>query len=432
MNMTIFTLVVSVFYLQIITVIADDVFPDYYMVNFTNSNDNKLKGFYKKENYEHNGKPVYKKPRIRDFLYFTEDNKWTIGVKWTMDKDENDARLTMETDHDYDIPRNGAWSVSSGLDVNKIDVSITEYSQKYPEYYEVNIPGHQIDGFYKKSPESENYENFPTFKKRAFGGKEEYFLYLHLRGDWRISFSTIPGQFYATSTPRGVPSPEFSKSWKVWQDHKWNPNTNLSVVPRNPVYPTSYTVRYQGQDQNINDTLQRLNALGDYRKQSSNHDNVPVYKKEGSEMNLFRVSTGNWVISYNVKNGERQLYQESNDSPTPVQNKPWKLTVTKDEIVVGGFSVTPIITDEERNPKMLKDVGELEAGDSTPIWIVAIIVGVLTTTTVVAISAFCLNKKFCRKEEQPKIDENWYYGDDYDDNDNDNAIVDDNDYYGSI
>ena len=38
-------------------------------------------------------------------------------------------------------------------------------------------------------------------------------------------------------------------------------------------------------------------------------------------------------------------------------------------------------------------------------------------------------KRVKKDDEEPRIDENMYYGDDYDDYDENNNIVDTNDYY---
>eukprot|EP00092_Neocalanus_flemingeri_P027734 GFUD01030106.1.p1 GENE.GFUD01030106.1~~GFUD01030106.1.p1 ORF type:complete len:428 (-),score=81.22 GFUD01030106.1:8-1291(-) len=425
MNKLIWPLIIFTLYTQMMNVSADDLLPDYYRVDYTNSNP----GFYKKENYEHNGKPVYKKPKLEEYLYFNKVDKWAVGVKWTSN-DVNAERLTMKEDG-HEKPTSGAWQVQkTGFDFEKIDVTITEYSPKYPAYYEVkNTGSDRLEGFYEKLPESKNYENFPLFRKHpSFRADYVLNLYLDINGNWRISLGL--STTYAKSSPKGLPTPEFSKAWKVWITGTWNWKTsdNFTIVPTNPLYPLSYTVTYVGQDQLIRNKLEGL--LGKYTKQYFKYDNVPVYKKEGNEMNIFRVSKGNWVISYDLMETEGKLYQESNGSPTLLQDMHWKLNGTKE--IISGFAVNQPRTARKLDGVDVDGQGNSQTGNTGPILIVAIIVGVLTTVIVISISAFCFKKRFCKKVEEPKIDENWYYGDDYDDNDNDNAIVDDNDYYGQI
>eukprot|EP00092_Neocalanus_flemingeri_P002952 GFUD01003157.1.p1 GENE.GFUD01003157.1~~GFUD01003157.1.p1 ORF type:complete len:424 (-),score=81.98 GFUD01003157.1:61-1332(-) len=383
----------TTFILNLLNVTAKDVFPDYYKVNYSNSRFPTLQGFYKQEDYTHQGKPVYKKPRLNQYLYCNKDDKWTVGVKWTSKEDTED-RLTME-DAGNEEPTNSAWfGQKSDRSFEKINVSITEFSLEYPEYYEVKVIGsHHFEGFYEKLPESENYEAFPVFTKRPKVGAK-YLLYLHPTGEWQIRLGTSPidGTLYAKSTQKGLPSPELSKDWNVWKD-TWKASNNLTVVAINPVYPASYTAAYYGQDQDISYQLQSLNVLGNYAKQSYNHNKLPVYKQEGTLLNLFRVSNGNWVFSFNVSEGEVKLYQESKGSPTPLQNKHWKLNGKKEDITICEFYVNP--TNQPGKPDYQRE-------NSNIILIVGIswgAGGVLIVLGVVGLISFCHKKS--RGKENP-------------------------------
>ena len=78
-------LIVFAVYLPILITKADNLSqgPDFYHVDYTNSDFPNLRGFCRKEYYRHNGKPVYQKPRINYYLYVDEDDNWTVGMIWT-------------------------------------------------------------------------------------------------------------------------------------------------------------------------------------------------------------------------------------------------------------------------------------------------------------------------------------------------------------
>ena len=60
---------------------------------------------------------------------------------------------------------------------------------------------------------------------------------------------------------------------------------------------------------------------------------------------------------------------------------------------------------------------------------IEIIVGVIILVLDFMVIIFVLWKRVKKDEEEPGIDDNMYYGDDYDDYDENNNIVDTNDYY---
>ena len=62
--------------------------------------------------------------------------------------------------------------------------------------------------------------------------------------------------------------------------------------------------------------------------------------------------------------------------------------------------------------------------------IMGITIGVIILVIFLLVVAVVYRKWLLKaKDEEPKIDQNMYYGVDYDDNDADNAITDTNDYY---
>ena len=71
------------------SLVAGNVFPSFYHVDFEDSEYQELKGYYKRENETENGKPIFKKPRLKDYLLSVDkDGNWKIegkGNKLEMD-----------------------------------------------------------------------------------------------------------------------------------------------------------------------------------------------------------------------------------------------------------------------------------------------------------------------------------------------------------
>ena len=148
-------------------------------------------------------------------------------------------------------------------------------------------------------------------------------------------------------------------------------------------------------------------------------------------MNLFCCTNGQWVIAYHVSTTcDRTLYQESNGSPTPLEKLAWKLPkvdhlITDLSLTAGKLPRIP------RNPSMNDEADDDNANqqDETIIGMVlGIALGVIFVLITVAITAFFIGKK-CRKvEEVVSIDVNTDYKH-YQDYDEDNVVIDNNDYY---
>ena len=172
------------------------------------------------------------------------------------------------------------------------------YTQEYPAYYEVSNSFEHLDGFYERLPEDQKYEDFPVFKKRSTEGVIEYFLYLHTNGYWTIAVGTSSLGGWATSSPKGLPTPELSEDWEVW-NNGWKASNDFTLLPINPVYPESYTVSYSGHDQEIIGKLQ--GALGNYTKQENGQDDIPMYKNLETESTMFLSQNGKWILQNSYK-----------------------------------------------------------------------------------------------------------------------------------
>ena len=191
----IFTLlIVFALYFPISIVKANDLPPDFYQVDYKSSDfPTQLKGFYRKEDYTHNEKTVYKKPRRDNYLYVDEDDKWTVGTKWT--RDTNEDRIAMANEG-YDLPESGEWEglISGREDEHDLDVSVTEYKPEYPDYYQVTSSMEDLEGYYEKLPESQNLQKFPVFRKEIQGKQTQSvkvcFLFCIALNEYKASIKT--------------------------------------------------------------------------------------------------------------------------------------------------------------------------------------------------------------------------------------------------
>ena len=147
-----------------------------------------------------------------------------------------------------------------------------------------------------------------------------------------------------------------------------------------------------------------------------------------------------WVISYLVYttcDTTSTIYQESNGSPTPLKTLVWKLTKTDKAIL--DLNVTadklpsiPIRLDDHDDVVKNGQTDDAVAGAVQPKCttiglVVGFIVGLFIGITI-AVTVFFILKKFNKEEEVPSVDVNPDYKN-YQDYDEDNVVVDDNDYY---
>ena len=70
--------------------------------------------------------------------------------------------------------------------------------------------------------------------------------------------------------------PELSNGWKIWNDGDWRLDSVFTILPLNLVYPASYTVSFNGEDQEIAEKLQTVQGI--YEKLTNLQDGVPLYK----------------------------------------------------------------------------------------------------------------------------------------------------------
>jgi hypothetical protein len=143
-----------------------------------------------------------------------------------------------------------------------------------------------LDGFYKRLPENQNYESFPVFKKNT---GNEYVLFLHSDGYWKVSIGTSAEGGFARSSKRGLPAPGLSKDWTTWMNNLWRNGGNFTILALNPVYPASYTVKYDGDDQQVTEQIEKVPGV--YEKQNIK-DDIPLYKNLESKFNIFLASNG--------------------------------------------------------------------------------------------------------------------------------------------
>lgn len=415
---------------SIITLLAGNRIPEYYKVDFTNNEFQKLTGYYKKVDKTKKENTSFKKPRLENYLK-VDDGEWMLEDK------VNGLRIKMDKDGNY-VPESGKWKAikANGDDID-IDVSITEYTPEYPEYYKVGSTEKHLEGFYKKQPDSQNFLGFPVFEKR----RPNYSLFLQSRGMWTIcqEVSEHAGNGLAQSLGKGLPDPQLAKGWKVWKFRSWEEEArNFQIIPLNPFFCARYNVEYAGTDPDIRRKLDDKKVLGTYTKLDNNHDSVPVYAKSSGEMNMYRLD-GQWVFSFYVSNylEETILNQDSNGSPTPRQDLNWKyeydvidLTLTplqeeRDGRVKSGFEDSSINNVAQDSGNKDEDTSK----NSDTILIIVIVFSFIAIIAILIITGIFMKKKINQKEEEPTVDDNMYYGDDYYDKEEDTAVVDSNDYY---
>ena len=409
-------------YLQIISVlcslsslITDGVFPDWYHLNITNKDYQHLAGYYKREDATQDNEIIYKKPRLPDYLS-VEDHDGDNDGLWTVEGSNYKIKMYPKGNH---VPESGKWQGRrpGEKDDEDVDILITEYKLDYPEYFVINSSNHHIKGFYKK--DNKIFLEFPVFKKNK---EPNYSLFLHLEGEWRIDreASEVAGIGLAQSLDKGLPDPGLAKGWSVWNGG-WDNGTTFQVFPLNPSYPKIFNVEFVGNDKEILKKLQEEQVLGNYTKQPNIYEGVPVYMKPEGQMNLFRCWTGQWVIAYDVSrttsSNNAILYQESNGSPTPIDDIMWR------------FDHNPIylrLTSTQEGKDSFEDDANLGLIIGVVISIV-VLTAVLITITIVT---FFIKKMMNKEKEEPKVDDNMYYGDDdYYDKEEYTAVVDNNDYY---
>ena len=159
-------------------------------------------------------------------------------------------------------------------------------------------------------------------------------------------------------------------------------------------FQMAYEVRYGGRDEQVQTELQNLQVLGNYTKQSTMHDDVPVYAKNGDHIYLVRSSNGHWVFSYFVSNNlpleNGIMYQENNGSPTLLLDCSWK---SHDKIFTSvSLVLTPIQKgqgkslsndDSNDNDKKTSDTG----------LVVGIIIAVLVLSFAFILTILLVKKK---------------------------------------
>ena len=110
------------------------VYPNFFKINIDNSLHPNLEGYYKKQEYEYKGKPVFKKPGKGMFsLYLNSDDKWALGKKTTR-VDVYDNTLSMK-EANLDLPTTGLWTVEEsdeGSENEELDKSATASCKKTP------------------------------------------------------------------------------------------------------------------------------------------------------------------------------------------------------------------------------------------------------------------------------------------------------------
>eukprot|EP00092_Neocalanus_flemingeri_P068040 GFUD01083094.1.p1 GENE.GFUD01083094.1~~GFUD01083094.1.p1 ORF type:complete len:417 (-),score=95.26 GFUD01083094.1:22-1272(-) len=388
-------------------------YPEYFEILSNETSTKEYSGFYQKYNDEIS---VYKKLKSTKYLY-TKNQLWTLGNKR---KDGGIFYLDSECDLPTSSDCKGQWKRQ--LDNKAVEVKVLSKPKPiYPNYYQIRAEGSvkekikEFLGFYEK--ESDMYHKFPYYKNT--NGKV---LKLNKNGKWTMSKGKY-GKDHVQSISEAHPSPPKKNLWESWNEDSqhWETNSSISVLPFE--HPDSYLLEYTGNKEKVKDILGKNNLLGYYEKQKQQENGAPYYVKLVPEtIYLSKKDNMRWSFSSGLSDGFGFLYQDFMNDPAPREWEVWELNVGS----VGtksGITLTSV---------KKEDNGKENGGKKENNLVLTVLITCTPVVVFVAlIAVVCLVVK-CRKKltpEEPKIDENFYYGDEDYYDEKGNCVIDTNDYY---
>jgi hypothetical protein len=275
-------------------------------------------------------------------------------------------------------------------------------------------------GIYKSDENNKTgIRSFPDYKKITNLGDSEN-LHRAINGTFFIANPTYK---HGSMRLVGKHSPE-SDEWE-YMEHSgtWTVDKLISFRPLESLIRKSYLVSSNGP------ALEKYpDSFGVYYQSEMNCSGYPIYSKfKVSHQHLLLNTRGNWVISkHNNCNKEKGImYQMSFGSPFPTTNAPWNYYTGQN----GDF------VEDDTMMVYSTDTPELSTDDKpilTTLFIVIIVASSVVFIIILLVFVFlhrCFkNRQSARKTET--VDDNFYYGDeDYDEEYQESAIVDQNDYY---
>ena len=344
-----------------------------------------LSGFYKKLQ---TSRPIYKKPRTDIYLSLF-NGSWNIGENLKGDEilllDSNCPLPTTST-------CDGIWK---DIDENVTDVIVeAEPHLTYPKFYQLKGDGifeenlRTIIGYYEKI--SHIYKGYPTYRKSS----EPFFiLYLHMNGQWTISFGANRQRGLVRSSTRALPSPSYENIWSYWNKTKYSwDNSSINVVPFQ--HPESYMLAYEGQDVSVRAYFERENLEGYYlRDNVDDLGNIYYVKDDGVPITLSINMETPWTI---FKPSRGILFQPE-PSPEPSEQRPWFLKIEDN------FTSTPGI--------VLRPCIEEKTDETYLVICISVSISVSISVFILVMLCVCVLVRRRRKAKAgPGMEENDYYG----------------------
>eukprot|EP00092_Neocalanus_flemingeri_P028498 GFUD01030949.1.p1 GENE.GFUD01030949.1~~GFUD01030949.1.p1 ORF type:complete len:318 (-),score=57.96 GFUD01030949.1:141-1070(-) len=292
-------------------------------------------------------------------------------------------------------------------------ISSSETNLTHPLFYQVktdNPTMQNLEGIYAKT--TQMLYGYPVYKKFD-GDFVSAQLYVY-EGLWKMTNKLILAQSKNMSNL----IPLENVDWERKADESYIDDSSISFTEI--VYPESYVLEYAGDEQAVQDLFENRHLSGMFVKQRGTRNNVPYYEKEGEQtFFLHRTADKKWTISsFLIESGF--IFKTDQEEVVPGEHSEWIASnYFKQDILLKSGDTTGKQDQEQKN-KSCGNVG----------LILAISLPCSFTVIVLIIVFFVFFLKKRRAVEEPKIDENEYYGEDeetYDDGDN--AVVDTNDYY---
>jgi len=332
-----------------------------------------------------------------------------------------------------------SWESARTKQMVNIKIAVHE-DPSYPDYYQIatSTDGLQaLAGYYMIDTDC---KDFPSYRKTD----GNYHLYLENSGYWVISAIKGGKDVIAQSRPKAELMPPNNKYWKIRNgpsSHSWLGDSSLSVEPFR--YPEVFCLSYSGNEKDIESFLTENSLLGSYKRQNSLHNNLPYYMKENPSRYLLQNDQGQWVISEFMSELYGMMYQDRKQEPAPLKGANWRLKLNNVFVETNTINITRcelsnrsviLIPDKSRigenepmnEPDLVEDYDEYGKYKTRAIFISLDMIPIVLTFIGLVIRKE-LKKR--RERNQPaEVDENYYYGSDYEVGET--VFVDNNDYYG--